>query len=152
KLGLGEDEDDGDQTLIRDLLVTLYEQKADYTLAFRRLSDSAENSEADAALGKLLEDPDALTPWLAAWRERLAQDATPPQDRAAAMRRVNPAFIPRNHKVEEALTEAIDHDDFSLFAALNDVLAKPYEDQSAFAAYAEPPKPGEEITATFCGT
>nr|WP_298100024.1 YdiU family protein [uncultured Shinella sp.] len=152
KLGLDDAERDSDQDLIRDLLVTLYEQKADYTLAFRRLADAAEDESADVALSALLEDPTALGPWLAAWRERLSQDATTPQARAAAMRRVNPAFIPRNHKVEEALKAAIDDGDFSLFAALNDVLSKPYEDQPAFAAYAEPPKPGEEITATFCGT
>ena len=152
KIGLCEEEEDDDQTLIRDLLVTLYEQKADYTLAFRRLADAAESDAADEALGGLLEDRDALAPWLAAWRERLARDAASPQDRARAMRRVNPAFIPRNHKVEEALTAAIDDGDFSLFEALNDVLARPYEDQPAFAAYAEPPRPGEEITATFCGT
>jgi len=152
KIGLGADEREGDQELIRDLLVTLYEQKADYTLAFRRLADAAEDGASDAQLGKLLELPGALTPWLAAWRERLAEETTTPQARAAAMRRVNPAFIPRNHKVEEALAAAVDHGDFSLFEALNDVLAKPYEDQPAFAAYGEPPKPGEEITATFCGT
>ena len=152
KIGLSGEERDIDQSLIRDLLVILYEQKADYTLAFRRLADAAENGEADAALGALLEDPAALAPWLAAWRERLAQEATGAADRRAAMRRVNPAFIPRNHKVEEALTEAVDHGDFSLFEALNDVLARPYDDQPAFAAYAEPPKPGEEVTATFCGT
>ena len=152
KLGLGEDELEGDQELIRDLLVTLYEQKADYTLTFRRLADTAESSEADAALGALLETPGALTPWLAAWRERLSQVATAPETRAAAMRKVNPAFIPRNHKVEEALNAAIDDGDFSLFEALNDVLSRPYEEQPAFTAYAQPPKPGEEITATFCGT
>jgi len=152
KLGLGEAEEEADQALIRDLLVTLYEQKADYTLAFRRLADAAESPEADAALGALLEDGAALTSWLAAWRARLSRDETLPPARAAAMRRVNPAFIPRNHKVEEALTAATDHGDFSLFEALNDVLAKPYEDQPRFAAYAAPPKPGEEITATFCGT
>src|SRR5690606_18256438 len=122
---------------------------ADYTLAFRRLADAAENDTADEALGALLEAPDALSPWLAVWRERLSQDKTSPQDRAAAMRRINPAFIPRNHKVEEALAAATDQGDFSLFEALNDVLANPYEDQPRFAAYAEPPKPGEEVTATF---
>ncbi len=152
KLGLGEAEEEADQGLIRDLLVTLYEEKADYTLAFRRLADAAENPGADAALGALLENGDALAPWLGVWRARLSRDETTPEARAAAMRRVNPAFIPRNHKVEEALTAAVDHGDFSLFMALNDVLAKPYEDQPRFAAYAEPPKPGEEITATFCGT
>ena len=152
KIGLGDDEEDGDQTLIRDLLVTLYEEKADYTLAFRRLADAAENETADSALASLLADPAALGPWLALWRERLSREAAPPQARAAAMRRVNPAFIPRNHKIEEALTEAVDHGDFSLFEALNAVLARPYEDQPAFSAFAGPPKPGEEVTATFCGT
>ncbi len=184
KVGLGEEERDEDQGLIRDLLVTLHEQKADYTLAFRRLADAAEANgletegpsptprrenpgeeqassfsplvgEMPAGRGGftgVMDDPDALTPWLAAWRARLARDAAPAQDRAAAMRRVNPAFIPRNHKVEEALTAAVEHGDFSLFEALNDVLARPYEDRPGLAAYAAPPKPGEEITATFCGT
>ncbi len=151
-VGLGDDEEDGDQGLIRDLLVMLYEQKADYTLAFRRLADAAEGGAADDALGALLEDGDALAPWLALWRARLSRGALSPQARAAAMRKVNPAFIPRNHKVEEALTAAVDHGDLSLFEALNDVLARPYEDRPAFAAYAAPPQPGEEITATFCGT
>jgi uncharacterized protein YdiU (UPF0061 family) len=152
KIGLGADEEEGDQELIRDLMVTLYEQKADYTLAFRRLADAAESEAADDALQGLLEMPGTLAPWLALWRTRLAREAGTPQARAAAMRGVNPAFIPRNHKVEEALAAAVDHGDFSLFSALNDVLARPYEDQPAFSAYAVPPKPGEEITATFCGT
>jgi uncharacterized protein YdiU (UPF0061 family) len=152
KIGLGDDAREEDQELIRELLVTLYEQKADYTLSFRRLADCAQDDAADPALGTLLEDPAALTPWLSAWRARLAQEATAPAARAGAMRRVNPAFIPRNHKVEEALNAAIDDGDFSLFAALNDVLARPYEDQPRFAAYALPPEPGEEIAATFCGT
>ena len=154
KIGFSDvqEREEEDQALIRDLLVTLYEQKADYTLAFRRLADAAESDAADAALGALLEDPAALTPWLSVWRARLSGEATGAKERAAAMRRVNPAFIPRNHKVEEALAAAVEHGDFSLFHALNDVLARPYEDQPAFAAYGEPPKPGEEITATFCGT
>ena len=152
KIGLGADEEDEDQGLIRGLLVTLYEQKADYTLAFRRLADAAGGAAADDALQDLLETPGTLTPWLSQWRARLARQAGTPEAHATAMRRVNPAFIARNHKVEEALAAAVDHGDFSLFAALNDVLARPYEDQPAFAAYAVPPKPGEEITATFCGT
>ena len=152
KIGLDDDERDEDQELIRELLVTLYEQKADYTLAFRRLADCAEGDAADPALGALLEDQAALVPWLAGWRARLSQSPAKPQARAAAMRAVNAAFIPRNHKVEEALNAAIDEGDFSLFEAINAVLARPYEEQPGFAAYAAPPKPGEEIVATFCGT
>ncbi len=152
KMGLGAREDAADQTLIRDLLALLLDGKADFTLAFRRLCDAAENPAADAVFAALLETPDAATVWLSSWRSRLGAEQTSPADRAAAMRRVNPAFIPRNHKVDEALRAAADHGDFSLFHALNDVLSRPYEDRPGFAAYSEPPEPGAEITATFCGT
>ncbi|MCP8897065.1 YdiU family protein [Shinella daejeonensis] len=153
KTGLSEaGEDESDQQLIRDLLMLLLDGSADFTLAFRRLCDAAEDPAADAAFAELLQQPEAARPWLDAWRARLGRERATPAERAAAMRRVNPAFIARNHKVEEALRAAADHDDFSLFHALNDVLARPYDDAPGFSAYAEPPKPGEEITATFCGT
>ncbi|MGO7204654.1 hypothetical protein ACCT30_26085, partial [Rhizobium ruizarguesonis] len=73
-------------------------------------------------------------------------------ERAIAMRSVNPAFIPRNHRVEQAIEAAVENGDFSLFEALLGVLSKPYEDQPGFAAYREPPKPSERVLATFCGT
>ncbi|MGO8077889.1 hypothetical protein AB9F41_36475, partial [Rhizobium leguminosarum] len=60
-------------------------------------------------------------------------------ERAIAMRRVNPAFIPRNHRVEQAIESAVENGDFSLFEALLSVLSKPYEDQPGFVAYLEPP-------------
>jgi uncharacterized protein YdiU (UPF0061 family) len=68
------------------------------------------------------------------------------------MRKANPAFIPRNHRIEQAIQAAVEDDDFSLFEALLKVLAKPYEDQPAFAPYAEPPLPAERVLQTFCGT
>ena len=69
-----------------------------------------------------------------------------------AMRAVNPAFIPRNHRVEQALDAAIESGDFSPFADLLTVLSRPYEDQAAFAGYAKPPQTGERVFRTFCGT
>jgi len=69
-----------------------------------------------------------------------------------AMRAVNPAFIPRNHRVEQALDAAIECGDFSPFADLLTVLSRPYEDQAAFAEYANPPRTGERVFRTFCGT
>lgn len=152
KLGLGSNEEEQDTDLIRGFLALMHAQKADFTLTLRRLSDAAADESADAALAALLADPQAAGPWLAAWRERLAREKRSPLERAAAMRAVNPAFIPRNHKVEEALNAATEDGDLSLFEALNDVLARPYADQPAFTAYAEPPKPGEEVLQTFCGT
>jgi uncharacterized protein YdiU (UPF0061 family) len=150
KLGLGEDELEADQDLIRRLLKLMHEGKADFTLTFRRLSGALEGEDADVVA--LFASPEDISPWLADWRRRLATDDRPPTAIATAMRAVNPAFIPRNHKVEEALNEAVEHGDFSLFEAIGDVLARPYDDQPAFAAYALPPGPGEEITATYCGT
>jgi uncharacterized protein YdiU (UPF0061 family) len=64
---------------------------------------------------------------------------------------VNPAFIPRNHLVEEAIQAAMT-DDFSLFHQLVDVLAKPYDYDEKFSRYALPPRPDQIVTKTFCGT
>lgn len=68
------------------------------------------------------------------------------------MEAVNPAFIPRNHRVEAALSAATEHGDFGPFEELLTVLSKPFEDQAAFTAYAEPPRPEQRVYHTFCGT
>ncbi len=143
---------DEDTDLIRAFLALLLEQKADFTLAFRRLSDAAEDTAADAAFAALLADRSAAAPFLARWRARTAQDSRSAAERAAAMRAVNPALIPRNHRIEAAIAAAVEEQDFSLFEAMNTALARPYDDQPGFAAFAEPPKPGEEVLQTFCGT
>jgi uncharacterized protein YdiU (UPF0061 family) len=68
------------------------------------------------------------------------------------MRAVNPAFIPRNHRVEAAIAAAQERSDFAPFEELLEVLRAPYEDRRAFAPYADPPKPEEVVRQTFCGT
>jgi uncharacterized protein YdiU (UPF0061 family) len=68
------------------------------------------------------------------------------------MRAVNPVFIPRNHRIEAMIEAAISRDDFAPFEELLRVLAKPYEDQPAFARYAEAPEPHQRVLQTFCGT
>jgi uncharacterized protein YdiU (UPF0061 family) len=77
------------------------------------------------------------------------QDAT---ERRDAMRAVNPAFIPRNHRVEAIIRAAVDEDDFAPFEELNAVLSRPFDDQPEFARYAEPPRDDERVLRTFCGT
>jgi uncharacterized protein YdiU (UPF0061 family) len=67
------------------------------------------------------------------------------------MRRVNPAFIPRNHRVEQAIVAAT-AGDFAPFEIMVRVLAHPYDDQPEFAHLADPPLPAERVRATFCGT
>ena len=68
------------------------------------------------------------------------------------MHRVNPAFIPRNHRVEAVIQAAMNDGDYAPFEELLTVLSKPFEDRAAFAAYAEPPEADQRVTQTFCGT
>nr|WP_319005505.1 YdiU family protein [Pararhizobium sp. YC-54] len=151
KIGLYAEED-GDLDLVQGLLSAMHRNEADFTLTFRRLCDAAESSANDGPLRELFGNAADIDTWLLAWRERTGRETLPDTQTAAAMRSVNPAFIPRNHRIEQAIRAAEDDGDFSLFEALNDVLAKPYEEQPAFAAYATPPAPSEEVLRTFCGT
>src|SRR5271166_2274810 len=151
KLGLSSNED-GDLDLVRELLQAMHENAADFTLTFRRLCAAAADEMADAEARGLFANPGAYDIWAARWRSRLAVDGREPNARAKAMRAVNPAFIPRNHRVEQALDAAIDNGDFSPFADLLTVLSRPYEDEPAFAEYASPPQTGERVFRTFCGT
>ncbi len=68
------------------------------------------------------------------------------------MRAVNPAYIPRNHRVEAMIKAAVEQQDFAPFEELLSVLLRPFEDQPEFARYAQPPAEEERVLATFCGT
>ena len=68
------------------------------------------------------------------------------------MRGANPAFIPRNHLVEEVIAAAVNEADFAPFETLLAVTARPYDDQPEHARYAAPPKPEQIVHQTFCGT
>jgi serine/tyrosine/threonine adenylyltransferase len=152
KLGLLQ-EQQGDSTLAQDLLDRMTRNGADYTLTFRRLSDAAVSAEGDAAVRSLFTDPTAYDDWATRWRRRLADDDEAiGERRAAAMRAVSPAFIPRNHLVEEALSAAVDNGDLSAFEKLLTVLSRPYDDQPPHRLYAEPPRPDQIVRQTFCGT
>ena len=76
-------------------------------------------------------DPAAFDEWAARWRQRLADEPQSAAERQAAMRAVNPAFIPRNHRVEAVIAAAVNSDDYAPFEELLTVLSKPYEDQPA---------------------
>ena len=151
KLGLSSNEE-GDLELAHALLRAMHENAADFTLTFRRLCDAAADEKADADARALFANPAAYDSWVARWRSRLAAERLKPDARAQAMRRVNPAFVPRNHRVEQALDAAIEYGDFSPFADLLAALSRPYEDQADYADYANPPRADERVLRTFCGT
>ncbi len=151
KLGLFTEED-GDPVLIGDLLDTMQRGGADFTLTFRRLCAAAEGVAGDAALDEMFADPAGFRQWSQRWRARLAREPQPGSERAAFMRLVNPAVIPRNHRIEAAIVAAVERGDFAPFETLTAVLSRPYEDSDAGAAYAAPPLPEERVLQTFCGT
>ncbi|HEU0223008.1 MAG TPA: YdiU family protein [Paracoccaceae bacterium] len=150
KLGLGTRRE-GDRELAEDFLKRMQDNGADFTLTFRALAAAAAGPEGDAAVRALFVDGAAFDAWAEGWRARLAEEAMAPAERAAAMRQVNPAFIPRNHRVEQALA-AGGEGDFAPFETLLRVLARPYDDQPDFSDYVNPPRPEEVVQATFCGT
>jgi serine/tyrosine/threonine adenylyltransferase len=176
KIGLPE-ATKADVTLALDLLRLQTRHRADFTLTFRALGDelstgaggaeagggeagsgeagSGEAASADDVGGiarKLFDEPAAFDAWATRWRERLAALGADLAERRAAMRAVNPRFIPRNHRVEAVITAAVEHDDFRPFEALLEVLARPFDDQLGRDEYSLPPRPEERVTQTFCGT
>ncbi|MGY8814984.1 MAG: protein adenylyltransferase SelO [Rhodospirillales bacterium] len=142
-----------DQSLLAALLDAMAANQADFTLTYYHLSllDAVTN-EKDAALRKLFAKPEAIDAWLLRWRQRLTLESTNDNERQASMQLINPVYIPRNHQVEAAIRAAEDDNDFSVFHALYDVLQKPFERQQGKDDYMLPPKPGEVVKETFCGT
>ena len=132
KLGLV-GEDAGDAALADDLMEAI--QGADWTLTFRRLSD-------EAALRPLFDDFAKMEAWLPRWRARAGDGA------ARRLAQANPAVIPRNHKVEEALIAATDGN-MAPFHALLSALQQPFNEAEA---YMLPAPTGFGPYVTFCGT
>jgi uncharacterized protein YdiU (UPF0061 family) len=141
---------EGDVELAGQILAALTEDAIDFTLFFRRLSDAALGDEAP--IRALFADRSRCDALLSRWRERLREEGGDEDDRSATMRTVNPAFIPRNHRVEAMIAAAVERTDFAPFEELLNVLARPFDDQPEHAHYAEPPQPHERVVATFCGT
>ncbi len=146
KLGLTT-EDILDQELITDLLKLMEVGHADFTLVFRRLSQVL-RGDSDA-VRNLFKEPDAFDGWAERWQKRLEQEKV--ENAAQAMDRVNPIYIPRNHKVEEALAAAVNQD-MTPFSKLLEVVSHPFDEVKGNEAYAEPAPATNRPYRTFCGT
>ncbi len=148
KLGLSR-ADELTGALIDDLLRLLHEQAVDYTSSFRALSAWLRDDTTPARA--LFADPSAFDAWATRWREQLAHEEADPRQVASAMDRVNPLYIARNHKVEEALAAAT-AGDLEPFHRLLDVLGAPFDERPGLDSYAVPAPPSSVSYQTFCGT
>lgn len=134
----------GDLSLVQGLLAWMKLARADFTNTFRDLS-------TDGLLANDRYQHPVFQEWHALWQDRLAQDGDSPSQVVALMKTVNPVAIPRNHRVEEALTAAEEQNDFAPLQTLLDVVCEPFTERPGLAAYLEPPT-DECGYRTFCGT
>ncbi|GAB6060327.1 protein adenylyltransferase SelO [Desulfonatronum parangueonense] len=144
KIGLFHAKDE-DQNLVQELLSCMHKNRADYANTFR---DLASEQLPDAPL---FQDPTFQT-WRERWLARLSEQAESREESRQLMQARNPAVIPRNHKVEEALEAAVERNDLSVMQRLVDILSRPYESRPEHAEYCLPPEPSERVYQTFCGT
>jgi protein adenylyltransferase len=151
KLGLSTSEP-GDRQLAEDLLKAMHRNQADFSLSFRALCAAARDPHGDGPLRGHFTHPGDYDEWARRWRVRMSREATSPGLRAESMQRANPAYIPRNHRVEQVIVAAVERGDFAPFEKFSQVLATPYTECAAFAGYENPPQPQERVLQTFCGT
>lgn len=142
KIGLATAEE-GDAELIQRLLDLMAAERADFTNTFRGLADgSARNAFRNRA---------AFDAWAADWTARRAREPDGPAAQRDRMDTANPVFVPRNHRVEQAIEAAV-AGDFSIFEKLLSIVLHPFEANGENVSFALPPSPGEEVRQTFCGT
>jgi uncharacterized protein YdiU (UPF0061 family) len=142
KLGLPADVDPAVAgPLVDDLLTLLQQNHVDHT-SFHRALGAAARGDAEPARLLVLDLP-AFDEWLARWRA-LGPDA-------AAMDRVNPVYVPRNHLVEEAL-DAATAGDLDPLGRLLAAVTRPFDDRPGLERYAEPAPQDFGSYRTFCGT
>lgn len=142
KLGLVQAEE-GDSDLVQDLLRIMGVHQADFTNVFRALGTLAARDE--------FTDRDAFDAWETVWHARLLREGASVDDRRDAMDAVNPAVIPRTHRIEQAIQAAV-AGDLAPFHRFNAALATPFADPGDVADLTRPPMPDEAVAQTFCGT
>ncbi len=144
KLGLfNEKADDG--ALVSDLLDCMQRHGADFTNTFRGL---ASDGLPEASV---FQAPD-FKRWFEGWQARLSEQPETWEASQRLMNLHNPAVIPRNHRVEEALEAAVEQDDYTVMEKLLGVLSQPYQAPSDVDSYHLPPPPSERPYQTYCGT
>jgi len=148
KLGLSDISKESEQ-FISDTLTNLTHEHIDFTVFFDRLTGIAnEDDNAERQLLELFINQQTGSTWLEQWRH-YKEEST---NSFTSMRHANPIIIARNHRVEQAIDAATDHNDFELFRRLSRVLANPYEIDPVDRDLETPPQANERVLQTFCGT
>lgn len=144
KLGIFNEEEE-DQSLVVELLKIMQKNNADYTNTFRALT-------FDKVSDIVMADTSEFKQWYEKWQQRLGRQSQSKDSSHQLMKKSNPAIIPRNHRVEEALEAAVKQGDYSIMNKLLSVLSNPYAHSPEQEDYSIPPGPSKKPYKTFCGT
>ncbi|ALC92231.1 hypothetical protein AM500_22490 [Bacillus sp. FJAT-18017] len=144
KLGLFNVEEE-DEKLVDELLGMMKNYRADYTNTFRALTFG----KTDETVLKGYPD---FTEWLERWEARRRRQEQTREESHQLMRNSNPAIIPRNHRVEEALEAAVEEEDFSVMERLLIALSNPFAHSPEQEKYCKLAPASSQPYRTFCGT
>lgn len=144
KLGIFNEESQ-DESLIKDILSIMYKYRADYTNTFRALTLG---NSSDISMF----DTEEFAEWHKLWQSRLDRQHETKDYSHKLMKNSNPAIIPRNHRVEEALEAAEKRGDYSVMDRLLNVLSNPYDYSEEQIDYTALPTKSRCPYKTFCGT
>ncbi|OEH85133.1 hypothetical protein BHU72_05850 [Desulfuribacillus stibiiarsenatis] len=144
KLGIVNHEE-ADKELIEGLLSMMQKYGADYTNTFRALTLNQVNE-------LVLFGYDEFTQWYEMWLARISRQEQSKDEILQLMKNSNPAIIPRNHRVEEAIEAAVELSDYGVMEKLNEVLSEPYAYTVDQEHYASLPDASYGAYRTFCGT
>jgi uncharacterized protein YdiU (UPF0061 family) len=149
KIGLSKEEQN-DIELITNLLEIMEEEKADFTNSFRLLSKALIGDTQ--SIRKLFNNSRRFDGWMMIWQERISQEGVAEEKIATSMNKINPIYIPRNHKVEEVLKAAVNENDMKPFSSLYSILQDPYKEIIGLESFSEPAPESNIPYKTFCGT
>ena len=144
-------ENKGVEALIKTLLTLMEARSLDFTHTFTELTNALASHQLEQFLTYLGKSALSIT-WVENWKARLALEKQTLTVLAEHARQINPIYIPRNHKIEEAIQLAVDHNDYAMMHEMNEALMHPYQENEKYKAYRIPPKKSERVESTFCGT
>ena len=123
--------------------------KTDFTLTFRAISTLVNDDKP--YFKNYFSSHNSIQNWIEKWKNRLTLENKDKNNIYNFLNQINPAYIPRNHRVEEVINEGL-KGDYSYFGKFNKVLAKPFNSQHENIDYQKGPNETQRVSQTFCGT
>jgi uncharacterized protein YdiU (UPF0061 family) len=151
KLGLIK-ENKNSTELVQTFFMLLQQHKPDFTNTFRLMAKAIDSKTYQEQLLQALGNQKSSEQWISDWLSYIKHQGTDLNTIKIKMNSVNPAYIPRNHLVEQAINAFVEQQDNTLMNELLSVLKHPYEQQKNTKHLQQPPSPEERVLQTFCGT